>query len=164
MPLKQGYSRATISHNIRKMMDEGYKQPQAVAASLGNALEVFKRRHPRKKIPEHLRKTAWLKAHPKIKNPVKKKAVAKKRNPVIRGPVDHLIQVIKMDGDGKKKIGYFDGFGFDTSPRVASRFHSKAQAEKVCKALKKDLELKGPKWAIKVIKETELPEYKSYQR
>lgn len=167
MPLIKGYSRATISKNIRKMMDEGYKQPQAVAASLGNALETFKKRHPRKALPEYLRKTEWLKEHrQRRRNSTKKKAarrvVRKKRNPTIKGPIDHLIQVTKVDDYGKSKVGYFDGFGFDTSPRVASRFHSKAQAEKVMKALKKDLQLKPPTWHIKVIKETELPGYKSY--
>jgi hypothetical protein len=37
MPLKKGYSRATVSGNIREMLDAGYPQKQAVAASLESA-------------------------------------------------------------------------------------------------------------------------------
>jgi len=37
MPLKKGYSRLTVSGNIREMMDAGYPQKQAVAASLESA-------------------------------------------------------------------------------------------------------------------------------
>lgn len=37
MPLAHGYSRATISKNIRKLRREGYPQDRAVAASLNSA-------------------------------------------------------------------------------------------------------------------------------
>lgn len=42
MPLEPGKSRATVSHNIREMVESGHPQKQAVAAALSNA-----RRHPR---------------------------------------------------------------------------------------------------------------------
>lgn len=37
MPLKSGSSDATVSENIRKMRREGYRQDQAVAASMRKA-------------------------------------------------------------------------------------------------------------------------------
>lgn len=43
MPLKSGYSDKTVSANIRKLMDEGYKQKQAVAIALDKKREAMKR-------------------------------------------------------------------------------------------------------------------------
>jgi hypothetical protein len=37
MPLKRGKSKETVSHNIKQMVDEGYPQKQAIAASLTQA-------------------------------------------------------------------------------------------------------------------------------
>lgn len=37
MPLKKGKGKKTISKNIKEMMDSGYPQKQAIAASLNQA-------------------------------------------------------------------------------------------------------------------------------
>jgi hypothetical protein len=44
MPLKKGKSRATISANIREMMQSGYPQRRAVAAALRTAGVAKKRK------------------------------------------------------------------------------------------------------------------------
>jgi uncharacterized protein YdaT len=44
MPLKRGRSRKTISHNIKKLRDEGYPQDQAVAIAMSKAKKRSKRR------------------------------------------------------------------------------------------------------------------------
>lgn len=48
MPLKKGYSRKTISSNIKKLRHEGYPQEQAVAISLNIARNSRRKRKRRK--------------------------------------------------------------------------------------------------------------------
>jgi hypothetical protein len=37
MPLEKGSSKKTVSHNIKKLRDEGYPQKQAVAIAMNEA-------------------------------------------------------------------------------------------------------------------------------
>ena len=54
MPLKPGYSRATVNANIKLMRDEDYPHDQATAASLEHARESYFKRYPSGFLPPHL--------------------------------------------------------------------------------------------------------------
>jgi len=56
LPLKQGFSQATIKANIAEMVRAGRSKDQAVAAAYETARKVFRKRNPGKPLPAHLRK------------------------------------------------------------------------------------------------------------
>jgi len=49
MPLKRGSSDQTISENIRRLMEEGYPQKQAIAIATRNAGKKRKKKRRKKK-------------------------------------------------------------------------------------------------------------------
>lgn len=59
MPLVSGYSQQAISENIRRLVDEGYDQRQAVAISYSEAREAAKKiqdKHKRDAVMRRLKK------------------------------------------------------------------------------------------------------------
>ncbi len=49
MPLQKGRSKKVVSHNIKKLIEEGYPQKQAVAISLDKAGKGRKSKKKRRK-------------------------------------------------------------------------------------------------------------------
>lgn len=54
MPLKSGYSRATVSENIGQLLREGYSRAHAAAFALSAARASFFRKHPGGALPLRL--------------------------------------------------------------------------------------------------------------
>jgi hypothetical protein len=145
-PLKAGYSRATVSHNIALEMDNGRKQRQAVAMALRSARASFKKRYPGKRLPAHLHyktnpwrddsaghsraaKLGWKgrRARQRVKAQIKKK----KKTPAqrrARNPLHHNYYVVK----GKK---FFNGSQWVSSKRLAAVWHSKDMAAKIARKI-----------------------------
>ncbi len=72
MPLKNGYSKNTVAHNIRVLMDEGYPQKQAVAISLNKARESYRHKFPSGYLPYHLNDTHYARKNPlPVAEPIK---------------------------------------------------------------------------------------------
>jgi len=57
MPLRQGYSRATIARNVAELRRSGRPAAQAEAIAYREARAAWRQRHPRGPWPAHLRPT-----------------------------------------------------------------------------------------------------------
>ena len=79
MPLIHGYSRRSISANIRAMMHEGRPQDQAVAIALKTAREAFETRHPKRRLPANLAAPTNPHPAPKLVTKLVKQAAARPR-------------------------------------------------------------------------------------
>lgn len=55
-PIKAGYSKATVSANIEKLMHEGRKQKQAIAIAIHSARQHYRKKYPRGAYPHWLAK------------------------------------------------------------------------------------------------------------
>lgn len=65
-PLKPGYSRKTVSGNIRREIKRGHSPKSSVAMALQKARDTFRKKFPGRKLPRHLKVK-----HIKPKNPVR---------------------------------------------------------------------------------------------
>ena len=55
MPLKSGFSLGTVTENIREMEAAGHSKEQARIAATNGARRYFKRVHPGRELPPHLK-------------------------------------------------------------------------------------------------------------
>jgi hypothetical protein len=153
-PLLGGYSRETISANIRREMEAGHEQVQAVAMALESAREAWREAHPGKRLPAYLRrrKTA-AEVAARYGRRMKHKARPAPRRRRHKNPVDHLIMVIDPTLPNVK--WFYDGIQFDTLPSRAARWHQSAQANKVLAHILTTGEVSS-KYRFEVIPETAL--------
>lgn len=135
-PLKNGYSRTTVSDNIARLQREGMPAGRASAAALRNARNAWRKSHPRGAYPTHLKPRG--------------KAPSRRRN-----PIDPALMRTKMltsdfkSGRARPRVGrtpnpphyvirtangavkYFDGAGWVTGKNNAAQFITKAKASQI---------------------------------
>lgn len=71
MPLKNGYSKSTVSNNISVLIHDGYPQKQAIAIALNRAREFYKKKYPQGYLPYHLNQSHYLKTNPRKSTEIK---------------------------------------------------------------------------------------------
>lgn len=125
MALKGGYSQATVSENIARLVNEGKPQNQAVAIALKMARIAWRHKHKSGPFPEHLNEVK--------ENPMKKKqstGVKKKRSPAQIAATKKMLAARKKKKD-KRVVG--------TSQTAVSRVTKKAPSARLKKRRAKNV-------------------------
>lgn len=101
MPLRNGYSKSTIAANIAELRNSGFPESQAIAAAYSKARSDYRKRFPRKTLPDHLQEPE---ANPMT---VKKKATRKKRSAKQIAATKKLVALNKKRAKKrtKKRVG-----------------------------------------------------------
>ncbi len=125
MPLKKGYSHATVRQNIVELLASGHEKAQAVTVANSAARAAFFRRFPRGAIPQHLacKGCGRLREHytksgkPLISNPQKRKiAQASKLIQDFSGHKARIFGKMKFPKNPGTAIaiGYLLGLSYET--------------------------------------------------
>ncbi len=151
-PLKNGYSRRTISENVSRLTREGMTPGRATAAAMRSARSAYRAKHPRGAYPSHLALTRNTRkrnpgpptrgavmardlpgitrkagARRATQQKVAKKTLARYPKPKNQGgfrtnPSEYVL---------KNGSGYFNGAGFTRTKTGAAHYRSKKAAESI---------------------------------
>jgi len=93
-PIKNGYSRATVSENVSILTREGYDSAQAVAIALDSARKAYHKRYPMLMMPPHLA----------LKPGKSGRLETMHRNPVKKNPAPKFKGAHEATGQLKKEL------------------------------------------------------------
>ncbi len=117
MPLRKGYSNATIGKNIAAMRREGYPVKQAIAAAMSEARRAFRVRHRGKKTP-----AAIVKKNP---GPHRRRS---RRRPAVKSLGYLVVAFVHYPAD-LGNLYYWDGRALQPSGHaMAKRYSTQAMA------------------------------------
>ncbi len=138
MPLKNGYSKATIKNNISVLTRDGLPKKQAVAISFKQARAAWKKKQPRKQSPDYLRKNNpdWIFAPKRKRATVKHKIKTRPKVRRTKNPVSWIIHALNIKTN---KHGYFSGETIDSDLSKARHYKTAMSAGKVAVQLAKVL-------------------------
>jgi len=118
MPLKNGYSQRVVDENVRTERKAGKPLKQAVAIALANARKSFRKRHPKKRFPDHLK---IKRSNPKTR----------KRNTTSVKHLSHLWLIFRCKGRSVQFLGVTSAgeFTWNTDKGRAMLLPLKKQAQ-----------------------------------